>query len=138
MRDLASLTRLFESRLDHTTVTAPIIARSIPITFRMVKLSPKTRGANTQFAMRATVPKGATTEAGANPYDRKLPASPTAIKPRPNHHNREVRYVPSEASGGVSVPLLEDNGMSVRPPLRSEPGKRDAGRGRVVGVRGST
>jgi hypothetical protein len=32
-----------------------------------------------------TVPKGATTDAGANPYEMKLPISPTFMRKKPNH-----------------------------------------------------
>ena len=70
-------------------------------TFRNFSLS--ITGANTQFAMRAnyfeintvytlrnkkeihTVPKGATTDAGANAYEIKLPVSPIFMSAKPNH-----------------------------------------------------
>jgi hypothetical protein len=52
----------------------------------MRKRSFKMSGAKKQLAMSAKVPRGATTEAGANAYDMKLPVSPMFIKMNPDHH----------------------------------------------------
>jgi hypothetical protein len=38
-----------------------------------------------RFGNGPTVPKGATTDAGANPYEMKLPISPTFMRKKPNH-----------------------------------------------------
>jgi hypothetical protein len=44
------------------------------------------KGAMMQFEMIATTPNGDTIEAGAKPYARKFPASPTIIRTIPTHH----------------------------------------------------
>src|SRR5205823_4050143 len=52
---------------DSTTVTAPATATNTPSPSRFLKGSFSIIGAIMQFDMRATTPRGETTDAGANP-----------------------------------------------------------------------
>jgi hypothetical protein len=45
----------------------------------------RSEGMPDRFGDELTVPKGATTDAGANPYEMKLPISPTFMRKKPNH-----------------------------------------------------
>ena len=68
-----------------TTVTAPAIAMMTPQKSRFRKTSLKSKGAMTQFEINATTPSGLTMDAGAKPYAKKLPHSPTVIRTCPSH-----------------------------------------------------
>src|SRR5437667_710660 len=76
-----------------TTVTAPATAITTPHKSRCRNLSLSMIGAITQLDISATTPRGDTMDAGANPYARKLPASPIVIKAIPAHQYGERRYV---------------------------------------------
>lgn len=47
-----------------------------------------------------TVPKGATTDAGAKPYDMKLPISPTFMRVKPNHLEQTWTFYDRNVKGG--------------------------------------
>jgi hypothetical protein len=49
-------------------------------------------GAMMQLEMIATTPRGDTMDAGANPYAKKLPASPTVIMMIPAHQYGDFKY----------------------------------------------
>jgi hypothetical protein len=75
-----------------TTVTAPPTAITTPSASRILNGSFSMKGAIMQLEMRATTPSGETIDAGANPYARKLPASPTVMRMMPAHQYGDLRY----------------------------------------------
>lgn len=55
----------------------PHIATATPAIFRPYMASPKNTGAIIQLDTNENTPSGDTIDAGANPYAKKLPVSPT-------------------------------------------------------------
>eukprot|EP00835_Amoeboradix_gromovi_P006077 NODE_654_length_5502_cov_0.204516.p5 type:complete len:153 gc:universal NODE_654_length_5502_cov_0.204516:2230-2688(+) len=83
---------------DVTTSTAPTTASTIPYKSLILNFSFKINGANIVFAIKATVPNGATIVAEAKLYAIKLPHSPTIKSTIPIHHVDSSRYLYSSVS----------------------------------------
>ena len=81
-------------------------AMTTPRASRQRKRSCSRSGAMRQLEMSATTPSGDTRDAGAKPYARKLPASPTVIIVMPAHQIGERKYdfslTPSSMSSSSS------------------------------------
>jgi hypothetical protein len=75
-----------------TTVTAPPTAIITPSASRFRNGSFSMKGAIMQLEIKATTPSGETIDAGAKPYARKLPASPTVMRMMPAHQYGDLRY----------------------------------------------
>ncbi len=90
-------------------MTAPATATTTPSASLSRNRSFSSNGAIIQFDTSATTPRGDTIEAGANPYARKFPASPTVMSNMPPHQYGELKYVFPSSRRGFSECLIEES-----------------------------
>src|SRR5512142_2891914 len=68
-------------------------------------------GAMTQLETSATTPSGDTMDAGAKPYAKKLPISPTVTRTWPSHQDGDLRYVDATLSPSPECSLQRDRSL---------------------------